>query len=237
MNQVQSFLKEHSTVILAGAGVLGFIGAAIFAGKAAVKVKEHEDALEEEMETKEKAVFLVQAYAPTAAMILLSTAMIVASTRVQQQRYAGLLALYSVTEKTLSRWQNAVITELPKKKAASIKSKAFEPSEEEFKESLVVFGNGVLFHDYDHGRYFRAPTVEWVRARINDANDFMSGEGFVSMNEVYGYLQLPYVEGGDYYGFMMEDGPFYPVFDTSMKYSEPVVVLSFDRQPTVWKLH
>lgn len=235
MNKLQGFVRENSTLILAGTGVLGFIVASVLTAKAAVKVKEYQDNLEEEMEPKEKATLLARAYAPSVGMILLSTAMIVASTRMQQRRYAALMALYTISESTLVRWRDAVETELPKKTAAKVRSKVFEPRAVD--GELVIIGDGVLFYDIDHGRYFRAPSIEWVRARVHDATDFMNGEGFVSVNELYDYLGLPSVEGGDINGYMSEDGPIIPQLDPGMLDDELCSILSFDRMPGEWRMH
>jgi len=231
MNQLTNFIKQNSTVILAGMGVLGFCTATYMAAKAAPSANKRLEELGDDADTVEKARALVISYAPTAGMLMLSTAFIVASTRLQQQKYAGLLALYSVSEKTLRKWQDAVVSELPKKKAEQVRRKTVEP-EGEVPGALVVQSEGVLMYDQWGGRYFRAKSIDWVRSRINDGNDFMRGEDFITLNEVYDCLGLPPVDSGQVAGFQIDEGSFYPIFDAFVfDEIEPCVSFTIDRQP------
>ena len=231
MNQLTNFIKQNSTVILAGVGVLGFCTAAYMAAKAAPSANRRMRELGEDADKMEKAKVLVISYAPTAGMLMLSAAFIVASTRLQQQRYAGLLALYSVSEKNLRRWQEAVVSELPKKKADQVRRKTVEP-EGEIPSSLLVKSEGVLMYDQWGGRYFRAKSIDWVRSRINHANDFMRGEDFITLNEVYDCLDLPPVDSGQVAGFQVDEGAFFPIFDAFVfDEIEPCVSFTIDRRP------
>ena len=235
---VKELLGPRSPSILAGLGVVGFITAVVMVAKAAPRASEIIEELEEDEECTfiEKGTAVAPLYAPAVAMMMISTAAIVASSHIHSTRYASVLALYSVSERTLSRWQDAVIEEVGEKKKERIRRRTTEPRED-IPQSLVVDGNRMLFFDVFTGRYFRADSLEAVRRVVNESNDFMLGEDFISLNEYYQNLGMPATGFGDDVGWTASDGLIELYYDSHIKDDIPCVSMHFVKSPSVYNAH
>jgi len=239
--KIKNKMKSQSPAILAGLGCLGFITAAIMAAKAALKA---EELLEKEnyenhglpfthsipWPAKIKAVAPV--YAPTMGMILLSTGCIVASNRIHHYRYASLLALYSIGEKSLQKWQSAVVDEVGQKKYDKVRERTVTP-DEPVPAGILLDDSRVVCFDVFSGRYFKTDSVETIRRNINDLNDRLIAGEFVSLNELYYEFGLDRVEFGDECGWLLHDHDetIKVTFDPFMKDDRPVVSISFVVKP------
>ncbi len=228
-------VKSKSPTILAGLGCIGFITAVVMAAKAALKA---EDILEEQANTtvgvttmmKVKAIAPV--YAPTVGMILLSTGCIVGSNRIHRYRYASLLALYSIGEKSLQRWQQAVVDEVGQKNYDKVRERVVTP-DEAVPTGILLDESKVVCFDVFSGRYFKTDSVETIRRIINDLNDRLIVGDFVALNELYYELGLDRVEFGDEVGWLLHDHDetIKVTFDPFMKDDRPVVSVSFTVKP------
>lgn len=227
--KVKQTLTNNSPTILAALGVTGFLGAILMTAKAAPKavkvLEKHNDST-----TIEKVKAVAPIYAPTAGMILVSTACIVGSNRIHGYRYASLLALYSIGQQTLDRWQDAVLDEVGKKKYEKVRERVVEP-EGEPPISIMVDEERVLFYDVFTGRYFRGDSIEIVRKVANDMTDRMFGEDYVSLNDYYYGVGLDRVEFGDDWGWNIADGAMTVEFDAFIRNERPVVSVTFNLQP------
>ncbi|NIQ05591.1 MAG: hypothetical protein GWO20_07655 [Candidatus Korarchaeota archaeon] len=157
--------------------------------------------------------------------MMVSTACILGANRIHRYRYASLLALYSVSEKTLQRWQDSVSEEVTKKKLGQIKERVLKP-EEDLPE-INIEDERTLFFDRYSGRYFRSSSIETVRKIVNDMNDRMYAEDYVSINDFYWGVGLPNVEFGGEIGWNISDGPIKIEFDSYLKDDRPVVTVNF----------
>ena len=232
---IQSLLKSRSPSILAGLGIVGFITATIMAAKVAPRASKVIEE-EEERTFMEKSVAVAPLYAPAVGMMMISTAAIVASNHINSARYASVLALYAVSERTLTRWQEAVIDEVGPKKKELIRKRTTEPHEE-IPQSLVVDGNRMLFFDVFTGRYFRADSLEAVRRVVNESNEFMIAEDFISLNEYYMSLGMPTTGFGEDVGWTASDGLIDIHYDSHIKDDTPCVSMQFVNSPTVYNAH
>lgn len=227
--KVKQTLTNNSPAILAGLGVAGFISAIFMTAKAAPKaakvLEKHTDST-----TVEKAKAVAPIYAPTAGMILVSTACIVGSNRIHRYRYASLLALYSIGQQTLDRWQDAVLDEVGKKKYEKVRERVVEP-EGTPPVSMVVDDERTLFYDKFTGRYFRSNSIEDVRKILNDLNDKMFSEDFASLNDFYYGVGLDPVQFGDAWGWNIAYGSVQADFDAFLKNDRPVVSVTFQTEP------
>ena len=227
---IKSDLEKHSPLILAGLGVVGFITATIMSAKATPTATWVLDELPRDVTYLEKARVLAPIYAPTAGMLLISTACIVASNRLYRQRYVTLLALYSIGEKSLQRWQEAIIEEVGPKKAEKVRERVSAPVGP-IPEHLGLTDDNTLFFDYWSGRYFEAKSIEVIRQVINDLNEELLLEDFVVLNDFYYLLGLPPVYIGDSVGWAVMNGNIQVTYDSYIHEDRPCVSITFRVDP------
>lgn len=224
-------LENHAPGLLSAVGVAGFITATIMSARAAPKVYEILEETEEEPPL-ERAKAVAPVVAPTVGMIFLSTACIVASNRAYKQRYAGLLAMYSIGEKAMDRWQKAVVDEVGSKKAEKVRERAAAPTEDEPVPAVLLADNsGPLFFDRYSGRYFRAKSLEVIRQKINDLNDAILSGDWVSLNEFYYEIGLPSVGFGDDAGWAAWDNTINVEWYSFIHDGEAVIGMAFPVEP------
>jgi hypothetical protein len=180
--------------------------------------------------TMEKAKVLAPIYSPAAGMICLSTACIVGSNHVHKYRYAAVLALYSVGERTLQRWQESVLEEVGPKKYEKVRERSVTP-DKPVPDSIILGEDSVLFYDVYSGRYFKESSVEMVRRYINDMNERMYTEDFVPINDFYYSVGLPGMQYGNEVGWSIDEGNVKVSLDAFLKDDRPCVSVSFPVRP------
>ena len=225
--KLKNVVGRQSPTILAALGCVGFITSVIMAAKVAPRANDILKYQHKESTTIEKAKAIAPIYAPTVGMILLSTACIVGSNRIHRYRYASLLALYTLGEKSLQRWQRAVVDEVGQKKYEKVRERTVAP------EGPVpaMDGERTLFFDAYSGRYFQADSVETVRKIVNDLNDQMFAEDFVCLNDFYSDIGLVWVEFGNEIGWNVSDGSIKVEYDAFMMEDQPCISVSFITKP------
>ena len=227
-------LQDNYPSLMAAAGVAGFITSVVMAAKAAPKAEHELDLLEQgqaEWSMLDKVKAVAPVYAPTAGMIMISTACIVASNRAHRHRYASLLALYSIGEKTLQKWQSSVLEEVGPKKYDKVRERVVSPDENPVPTAVLLDEDRVLFFDTFSGRYFRLNSVETVRRVVNDLNDQLLSGDWITLNEFYFELGLERVEFGDDWGWAAYQGTIQVDFDSFIKEDRPCVSISFVVKP------
>lgn len=231
---INNIIKDQYPNLLAATGVAGFITAVVMAAKAAPKAEYELDLLEEkqaEWSVLDKARAVAPIYAPAAGMILISTACIVASNRAHRHRYASLLAIYSIGEKTLQRWQASVLEEVGEKKFEKVRERVVSPDDNPVPTAILLDEDRVVFFDVFSGRYFRMNSVESVRRIINDMNDQLLAGDWISLNDLYFELGLERTEYGDELGWAAYHGTIQADFDSFLKNDRPCVSVSFIVKP------
>ena len=231
--KLKNTLTKQSPAILAALGCVGFITSVIMSAKATPKAMRVLEVVPEDSPIMDKVKAIGPIYAPTIGMILLSTACVVGSNRISRYRYASLLALYSIGEKSLQRWQGAVLNEVGQKKYENVRERVVSP-EDPVPTVIMMDEDRVLFFDSYSGRYFRTDSVETVRKIVNDLNDLLFQEDFVSLNEFYFEIGLPRVEFGDEAGWNIADGSIKVTYDAFIKNDKPCISVSFVLSPKTY---
>jgi len=237
---IKEELHKHSPTILAGLGIGGFITAIIMAAKAAPQA---EKALDKALwycnkpqgdyvplTLSQKVRILAPFYAPTAGMAILSTGCIVGSNRIHRYRYASVLALYTIGERTIDRWQKATLETIGEKKYETIQEKAEEPDKDP-PPSMFIDDERTMFYDVFSGRYFRADSIETIRQIINDINKDMYDDDFAPVNSFYYHVGLPEMEFGDDWGWSPAYGSVYANFVPFLRNNRPVIRVEFKVKP------
>ncbi len=229
--KINNIIKDQYPNLLAATGVAGFITAVVMAAKAAPKAKDILEEIEEDAPLLDKARAVAPVYAPTAGMILISTACIVASNRAHRHRYASLLAIYSIGERTLQKWQTSVLEEVGEKKFEKVRERVVSPDDNPVPTAILLDEDRVVFFDVFSGRYFRMNSVESVRRIINDMNDQLLAGDWISLNDLYFELGLERTEYGDELGWAAYHGTIQADFDSFLKNDRPCVSVSFIVKP------
>lgn len=230
--KLKNTLTRQSPAILAALGCLGFITSVVMSAKATPKAMEILKTQPEDSTTMEKVKAIAPIYAPTVGMVLVSTACVVGSNRIHRYRYASILALYSIGEKSLQRWQNAVLDEVGEKKYENVRERVVAPKGT-VPAGILLDESQIVCFDVFSGRYFKTNSIETIRRIINDMNDRLIIGDFVALNEFYYELGLDRVEFGDEVGWLLHDHDetIKVTFDPFMKDDRPVVSVSFVVKP------
>ena len=237
---LKTLIGPRTPSILAVLGVVGFITATVMVAKVAPQVKydlDVEEGYSGPLPLRDKIKIVAPKYAPAVAMMMISTAAIVASSHIHSARYASVLALYAVSERTLSRWQDAILEEVGPKKKELIRQRTTEPRGD-IPQHITADGDRMLFFDDFTGRYFRADSLESVRRVVNEANDFMLGEDYITFNEYSERLGMPRSGVGEDLYWIASDGLIKVLYDSHIKDdSYPCVSMQFETAPKPYNAH
>lgn len=229
-SKVTSVVSNNSPAILMGLGLVGTVTTAVLTAKAtpkAIALLESEDAVDSPLGYKARLVW--PKYVPAVVSGIMTCACIIGSNTISTRRASALATAYAVADKALGTYSNKVVDMLGEKKDVAIRDAiAKDKVKENPNYEVWVTGNGdVLCYDAWSGRYFKSD-IEKVRKAINDLNQNIIHDMWVSLNEYYSALGLPSVRMGDTMGWdpdRMID-PFY----TSMLCEDGRPCLSIDHK-------
>jgi hypothetical protein len=233
MNLKNEIIKRSPELLLGG-GILGFVSAVIMSARATPKAMQ---ILEEgrykrryeEYTTVSKVKDVAPAYIPTAAMVLLSTGMLLASDHITRNRYASLLALYSIAGRALSDWDSSTADNVSKKKYHQIKERVLAPQHPP--EEVDIVEGHLLFWDPISGRYFHARSVDTVRKIFKDVNLMLVTDEFVPLSELYYQLDMPVAKFADWVGFHVSDSEIEPRFDSTYIGEYAYIQVNYEVRP------
>lgn len=207
------FASSHSTAILSGLGIAGFATTVVMVAKAAPMAREaHEvelwnrtegiQGLEEEEAKKavresyiSEAKDLLPLYGPPAAVGAASIACFLLANKVQADRRAAVMAAYSLSTETLSRYQEKVIEKLGEDGHREILR---DISKEHVRENVpdgydpnmeVIPAGKVRVYDSVTGRYFYSRKEDIYEAE-SAINQMLIDQAAVRHQEFYYLLGL-----------------------------------------------
>ena len=200
-NKILSVLNERADTIFTTMAVSGVVTSSVLTARASFKAadilaREEAARLEEdqdEMELKDKLLLVWPQFIPAASTMAVTITSIFMLNKVGSDRLAAMAAMYSVSEKTLTEYQEKVVEKLGEKAAQEVKDDIAKDRVQETpptKSSIIYTGNGdVLFMDSITGRYFES-TIEEVRACVNTVNEQVLNQYYSSLSEFYDLLGL-----------------------------------------------
>lgn len=246
---VQGAMSKHSPEILLGVGIAGMITTVILAVKATPKaldlIEEEKKELGVEEDEKLTAVETVKAtwkcYIPAAVSGVAATACLIGSASVNAKRTAALATAYNISTTALAEYKEKVIETVGERKEQEIRDKV---AEERLKKtpvnqsSVIVTGNGeTRFYDTISKRRFTSD-IEKVRRKVNDLNARMlSGDDYVSLNDLYYELGLERVDFADDLGWNVSKNGRGGMIDISLDSAlvdtdgKPSIVLDYAVEP------
>lgn len=227
-NKLIKTADKHSPEILIGVGLVGFVSALVMVNKVSPVAKERLDDLHDELGESEEEItkkdilvkeakIVVPLYLPATMAAGASTLCVLAAFKKVNKRTAALATAYELANSRLADYQKKMLEELGEKKANKVlhdisqekvtnNPPPYEYTDSAKNSSEVVMTDGLsLFYDPLGGRYFRS-SIERVRHAEKVISERLPVEMYISLNDLYYELELPYTKTGDMVGFTVEDG-------------------------------
>lgn len=214
-----SLWDTKGSLILTGFGVAGVFTTMILAAKAAptsVNVLtvakdelNREDISEEEKKQlkKDSAIEILKLWAPALVSAGATTACIIGAHSKSMRKQAALAVAYNLSETALESYKEKTKALVGEKKELEIRDGIAKDkiASDPPKDGKIIFtGNGdYLCYDSTSGRYFYS-NIQDVKAAVNDMNQRLISEMYLSLNEYYDYLDLPHITVGDDLGWSVE---------------------------------
>lgn len=231
--------NQKSPMILAAMGIGAGISAVGLGIEATIKATKKVEAENRSRDTKmnKKEIFqsVWKFYIPTVVTSMFSTACIIGSYSAHAKQNMALAAAYKLSETAFTEFREKAVEEIGVNKVNDIQKKIANRHMEETpapsREVPIVGSGSVLCFDDYSGRYFKCDR-ETIRKAANDCNDILKNEMYVSLNEFYGRIGLPYTSGGSEVGWNIDQFPFNVLFDTKIADNgEPCLVVTYDIGP------
>lgn len=243
MNNLQKFIEKHSSAILTGISVIGVgitTGLAINSTIKAVKIIEdktveltkHEKiyadnnpytvAIPPKFTKKDILYYTWKQYIPVAISGLSTILCIVGIHSLNKRTQASLVSAYALLDNTYKEYKQKMHELYPDD--PKVINFEHEVIKSKFKKDMVLDEDKELFFDYQTMQYFES-TMEDVMAAERHMNECLAEDGYVCINELYEYLDLPTT----LYGWQMGWS-----YSTSDKiYSEDDIKLTFSYEKVV----
>lgn len=197
------FLRKHGGTILAVAASVGVVATAIETGRASTKaqkiIEKNTIAIDCEnygkscYTTKQKVLDCWKAYIPAAILGGGTIACILGSNALNKKQIASLTAAYMALGKTYQTYRAQVRRTIGDQQENEIfeTAKSIEMAEKDqtVKNSAT---EKLLCYDPIGKRYFHATEAELLTA-FYEANRDFNANGYIALNDVYGYLNLDFI--------------------------------------------
>lgn len=244
VKNIENSTKKHSPEILLGLGIAGGISSTVLAVKATPKAlmlieQEKTERRSHGEDDILKPIDVVKiAWKPYVPSVVTGSAAIfclIGSHSINSRRNAAIATAYKLTETAFSEYRDAVVEKIGKDKEQEVHDKVAENRirrDPIVNNEVIIANNGeVLFYDSISGRYFKN-TVEGVRKVINDMNEQILTQDYMSLNDFYYDLGLSSTSMGDELGWNVIYGKIDIAFSTQMTEDEqPCVVLNYRVAP------
>lgn len=241
-------IAKHSPQILTGIGVAGLVSTAVLAVRATPKAllilqEEGSERLEcqwedvtiddafEVIPKKEIVEITWKCYIPAIVTGAVSIACIIGATTIQNRRAAALASVYSLSELALKEYQEKVKETIGEGKELKVRDEimrdriANDPIAG--KEVILTKRGDFICYDTISGRYFKS-NMEDVRRAVNDLNEQLINEMYISLNEFYDLLGLSHTKLGNDMGWSMESGKLEVHFSAQLtEDGEPCMVVDY----------
>lgn len=194
---------KHSPEILTGIGIVGMVSTTVIAVRSTPKAlvliedKKREKRFNSERNTELTKLEIVKAtwkcYLPAAITGACSIACLVGASSVSARRNAALAAAYTLSETALNDYKEKVVETFGEKKEKTVRDAIAKDKLDAnpVKENeIVVTGKGsTKCYDSITGRRFYSD-IEYIRRAVNNLNERLLFDTYVSLNELYDELGL-----------------------------------------------
>lgn len=253
LKAVGRFVSDKSPTLLTIAAVGGVVTTVVMTGRATLKAQEIIEAEKEErselvvddeghVDTREGAeikpieyVMLTwKVYLPVAISGGLTIASIIMSHKISTRRTLALSALYSTSVKALEEYQAKVVEQIGKNKEAKIHEDIAQDALNRYPvddHNIIYTGCGeTLCFDVMSGRYFKS-NIESIRQAQNDFNQTLLYEMRMSLNDLYGMMNIPFIELGYEVGWTVDHMLEFHFESKLASNGTPCLVVNYTRPP------
>lgn len=212
--ETSDFVVKKSPEILTGFGITGLFITTILAVKNTPEALRRIGKRKRELKVTKLSkaeTFKVtwKCYIPSAITAAISTGCILGSHHISNKRNAALAAAYALSETAFKDYREAVEKTITKKEAEKVKDKIAQDKIEQNPlddQGVIVTGKGnSLCCDITCGRYFRSD-INSIKQAVNNLNERLLNEQFISKNEFFEELGLDPVTDGYELGWDATDG-------------------------------
>lgn len=239
-NDVSKVLVKRSPELLTGLGIAGMITSTILAVKMTPEAmrrigKKKRELNVSKLSVKETVKTTWKCYVPTVATTIVSTGCLVGASTINYKRNMALASAYALTETAFKDYKTAVEDSLTERESVKINDKIAQKKlkESSLSESDVIItknGNS-LCYDITSGRYFRSD-INNIKQIINELNERLFNEQFISQNEFFLELGLDPVGGGYELGWDATDGLIRITYSSQIAANgEPCLTINYTVSP------
>lgn len=233
---------KHSPELLIGIGVSGMVTTTVLAVRATPKAlalieqrAEEEECRIEDLSNLEKMKSCWKCYIPAVVTGVTSVACIIGANSVNARRNAALAAAYTLSDSALREYQDAVVETIGEEKEKVVREKVAEKhlkkNPDINTEAIITNRGETLCFDSLSGRYFYSDP-ESIREAVNNLNETMLNDIYVSLNEFYDNLGLEHTTLGDNLGWSIDDGQVRISFSSQLSSrNKPCLVLDYQAAP------
>lgn len=206
-------IRKSMPLFATGLACIGVIATTYLAAKktpeATERLKQAKEKAGNELNALESVKAVLPVYWPVCAAGTATVACIIGIQALNQKQQASLIAMYGVAAKSLQKYDGKVkelfgVDFLKQVKTAIAQDSASEqilshPDHDE-----------LLFYDMISGRYFNSTMFAVREAEYHFNRNFILRGGQATLNELYDFLDLEHIEGGDVAGWdICQIGEFY----------------------------
>lgn len=213
-NEASKYVTKRSPEILTGLGITGLLSSTVLAVRSTPEAMRRIGKRKRELQVAElsktetvKAAW--KCYIPAAVTAMISTGCIVGGSTINYKRNMALTAAYALSETAFKDYKEKVEETLAKKDVEKIKDAVAQGNIEKNplnEDEVIITKNGNhLCYDITSGRYFRSD-INKIKQVINELNERLHQEQFISQNELFTELGLEPVGGGYELGWDATDG-------------------------------
>ena len=240
MGKCGKVISKNGPAWLTGIGIAGMIGSTVSAVVATTKAVKKVDAVKKTeqldvLPAKEVVKITWKYYVPTVALTVASTACLIGANTVSTKRAAALATAYKLSETALSEYKEKVVETIGEKKEQVIREKIAQDKldKKPDNQQIVITGKGdYLCFDPTTNQEFYSDR-EAIREAINNLNEQLLSQDYVSLNDFYSELNIPPCNIGEYIGWnISRDGQVKVTFSGGIANDgRPCLVLDYTVSP------
>lgn len=213
-NEAAKYVVKRSPEILTVLGVTGFLSTTILAVKSTPEAlrrigKRKRELCVTQLSKKETVKAAWKCYIPATVTAVISTGCIIGGSTINYKRNMALTAAYAISETAFKDYKEKVEETLTKKDVERVKDAVAKTNLEKNPinddEVIITKQGNNLCYDITSGRYFRSD-INKIKQTINELNERLLNEQFISQNDLFYELGLDLVGGGYELGWDATDG-------------------------------
>lgn len=230
-------VSKNSPVILSGMAIAGTAMTGLTAVKAGKQAQIKRENLQPDASTKDIIFAEAPCYIAPVAWGSVTMFCIFGANRINSKRIAVLGSMLAASNQKIIDYKKTIDEMLPKGKATAIKDGVMQKTIDRANSSedtpVIITGEGeYMCYDPQSARYFKSD-MEAVRKAVNNVNEQLLREMFVTLNDFYYELKLPPIKLGNDIGWNADSGLIDVRFSTMMNdKGVPCLTLDYDVEPT-----